>query len=210
MFTSYLVLLLVQYLGLVWIDCYSEVYRLLWLSFEPLVGIGLLAISVEAYLLLSREFSMDWQFRALVASGAAAVGVIVSLFLSQIDGAWWDGTLQFAVLSRGYVASTLAVALGAAVVFGHVLRAHAAGTRGRNLALHLGLFIAYLSVTAVGFIDINTRAGRQSASLPNSVMAFVYTAVLVWWGLGMRPEAANDPGEIPRAPFGQEFSSSGD
>ena len=187
-FTCYLALLLAQYLGLVWINCYSEMYRLVWLTFEPLVGIGLAAIAIEAYLLLSRDFSMDWQFRALVASGAAAVGVIATLFLSQISGIWWDGTLQVAILSRGYLASTLAVGLVSAVVFGHVLRAKTPGARGRNLALHLGLFIAYLSVTAGGFIEANVLDGHQSASVPSTLMSGAYTVIFVWWGLAMRPE----------------------
>jgi len=207
MFTSYLLLLVAQYLGLVWIDAYSNVYRVAWLTFEPLVAVGMAAIAIEAYLRLSRDFAADWQFRALVASGAAAVGVIVSLFLSQIDGVWWGGALQLAVLSRAYVASTLAVALGAAVVFGHILKVRTPGTRGRNLALHLSLFIAYLAVTAAGFIDANVRDGQQGVSIPNTVMSAIYAGVFVWWGLGMKAEDEDSDAVIPPSPFGREASS---
>jgi len=199
-FIVFLTLILVQFFTLVWLSVSSTTYRIAWMCFEPLVGIAIAAMAVEAWIRLSRTLSTDRHLWTLVGSGLMAVGVIASLLSSQFDHNRWDGALQFALWSRRYLASTFAVALIAAGLVAALAGATFTTASGRNVRLHLALTIGYLLVTSAGFIAINAASG-QTVQLANSLMSLLFAAVFVGWGAGMRPEqdAQRKPEASPAA-----------
>lgn len=189
-FVLFLVAILFQYVSLVWIDVATETYRTAWMWYEPLIGVGIAAIAIEAWIRFSRTVSTDPQFWTMLGSGVMAIGLIASLLSSQLDRTLWDGALQFAIWSRRYLASTFGVALCAAAILGRVFGVPLAGPRGHNIGVHLAVVILYLLATSAGFIGINALAGKYTA-LINACMSGIFTVAFVWWALAMQAEGHN-------------------
>ncbi|HZU24157.1 MAG TPA: hypothetical protein VFA04_01470 [Bryobacteraceae bacterium] len=191
-FTTFLIVIVAQYLALVWLKVTSDTYRIVWMYCEPVIGLGLAAMAVEAWVRLTGTLPVDRHLWAMIGSGLMALGVIVSLLSSELDNAWWDGALQFAIWSRRYLASTFAVGLAAAAIIARTLGARFGNAAARNVRLHVILLIIYLFVTSSGFIVINARSG-QSSGIIDIAMSLLFGAVFAFWGVGMKSEA--DPPE---------------